>query len=62
MEGEVLGVFIRAPIVTEVGAEVEVLSRFDDQIVAVRSGGVLGTSFHPELTPDTRLHGWFVSL
>lgn len=62
MDGEVLGVFIRAPIVTEVGAEVEVLSRFDNQIVAVRSGCVLGTSFHPELTPDTRLHEWFVSL
>lgn len=62
MDSEVLGVFIRAPIVTEVGKGVEILSRYEDKIVAVRSGHVIGTSFHPELTPDIRLHEWFVSL
>jgi pyridoxal 5'-phosphate synthase pdxT subunit len=57
------GVFIRAPIVTDVGAGVEVLAR-DDQgrPIAVRSGSVLATSFHPELTGDRRLHRLFVDL
>lgn len=49
-------VFIRAPVVTEVGPGVEVLARVDGQPVAVREGPVVGTAFHPELTPDTRLH------
>lgn len=58
----VQGVFIRAPIVTECGPQVEVLSDFEPGIVAVRQGNLLGTSFHPELTGDTRLHEWFLSL
>lgn len=49
-------VFIRAPVVERVGEGVEVLSRFDGDVVAVRDGRVLGTSFHPELTGDHRLH------
>lgn len=48
-------VFIRAPVVDEVG-EAEVLARHDGQIVAVRDGPVLGTAFHPELTPSTAIH------
>lgn len=59
--GEVTGVFIRAPIVVSHGATVEVLSRYESQIIAVRQGKCLGTSFHPELTEDTRLHEWFLS-
>ena len=55
----VLGVFIRAPIVTVLGEGVEVLSVYDDKVVAVRGGAILGTSFHPELTSDPRLHQWF---
>lgn len=62
MDEPVLGVFIRAPIVTRLGGGVEELSRYADRIVAVRSGKVLGTSFHPELTEDTRLHDWFLKL
>ena len=58
----VTGVFIRAPIVTRVGEGVEVLSRYRDQVVAVRQGVRLGTSFHPELTEDHRLHEWFAKL
>jgi len=54
-------VFIRAPLVTRVGAGVEVLARLDDsQIVAVRQGHLLGTSFHPELTDDDRFHRYFL--
>jgi 5'-phosphate synthase pdxT subunit len=49
-------VFIRAPVITSVGPEVEVLATYDEQAVAVRDGPVLGTAFHPELTGDSRLH------
>jgi 5'-phosphate synthase pdxT subunit len=55
--GPLHGVFIRAPGVTDVGPEVEVLARDPDgRPVAVRQGRVLATAFHPELTPDRRLH------
>ncbi|MEF8777626.1 MAG: pyridoxal 5'-phosphate synthase glutaminase subunit PdxT [Natronomonas sp.] len=50
-------VFIRAPKIDEVGPDVEVLATVDDRPVAVRQGNVLGTSFHPELTEDSRIHG-----
>jgi len=50
-------VFIRAPTIDEVGDGVEVLATVDGRPVAVRQGNVLGTSFHPELTDDSRLHG-----
>ena len=65
MEGldePVLGVFIRAPILTRLGEGVEELARYDGQVVAARKGRLLGTSFHPELTEDTRLHRWFLDL
>ncbi len=56
-------VFIRAPLVTRVGAGVDVLARLDDgRIVAVRQGNLLGTSFHPELTDDDRFHRYFLSM
>ncbi len=51
------GIFIRAPILAEVGPAVEVLARDPDgNPVAVRQGRVLATSFHPELTDDRRVH------
>jgi 5'-phosphate synthase pdxT subunit len=51
------GVFIRAPMVTDTGPDAEVLARDPDGIpVAVRQGRVLATAFHPELTPDRRIH------
>ncbi len=56
-----LAVFIRAPVVTQLGPEVQVLSEYKGQVVAVREGNRLGTSFHPELTSDRRLHHWFLS-
>jgi 5'-phosphate synthase pdxT subunit len=50
-------VFIRAPVVSDVGPDVEVLARDPSgQPVAVRQGRVLATAFHPELTADRRLH------
>ncbi len=54
-------VFIRAPVITGVGAGVRVLAEVDGQAVAVRQNNILGTSFHPELTPDTRMHSYFLS-
>jgi 5'-phosphate synthase pdxT subunit len=51
------GVFIRAPLVSDVGPRAEVLARDPDgQPVAVRQGRVLATAFHPELTDDRRIH------
>ena len=56
------GVFIRAPSVSDVGSDVEILSKFNERIVAVKKGNVIGTSFHPELTEDVSLHKYFVNL
>ena len=51
------GVFIRAPVVSELGSGVEVLARDEHgRPIAVRQGRVLATAFHPELTGDRRLH------
>ena len=56
-------VFIRAPLVREAGPAVKVLGRLEGQgIVAARQGHLLVTAFHPELTDDTRLHSYFLSL
>lgn len=49
-------VFIRAPAIDSVGEEVEVLADWDGRPVAVRQGAIVGTAFHPELLPDSRLH------
>ena len=56
-------IFIRAPVIIRVGAAVEVLAALPDgRPVAVRQGRLLATAFHPELTPDARLHRYFVAL
>ena len=56
------GVFIRAPSIVETGKNVEVISKFNEKIVAVKQGNIIGTSFHPELTDDLSLHKYFVNL
>jgi 5'-phosphate synthase pdxT subunit len=61
LDGPVHGVFIRSPVVTRCGEGVEPLAEVDGKVVAVRAKEVLGTSFHPELTTDTRLHEFFVN-
>jgi 5'-phosphate synthase pdxT subunit len=54
-------VFIRAPLVERVGPEAEALATLPDgRVVAARQGNLLATAFHPELTPDTRLHALFI--
>jgi 5'-phosphate synthase pdxT subunit len=57
-------IFIRAPWVEDVGSGVEVLATEPgtSRIVAVRQGRALATSFHPELTPDRRIHQMFVDI
>ena len=55
-------VFIRAPWVEKVGAEVEVLAGIDDHPVMVRQDNILATSFHPELTGDGRIHQLLLDL
>ncbi len=55
-------VFIRAPWVESVGPEVQVLATAETRIVAVRQGHLLATSFHPELTGDSRVHQLFVQI
>jgi len=61
------GIFIRAPWVEEIGEQVEVLGRVgagaaEGRIVAVRDRNLIATSFHPELTGDTRVHQYFVEM
>jgi len=60
-EPPVHAVFIRAPVVESVGEGVTVLGTISDgRIVAVEQGNLLGTSFHPEMTGDTRFHEYFL--
>lgn len=56
------GVFIRAPSVSDVGSGVDILSKFNEKIVAVKKGNMIGVAFHPELTKDVSLHKYFVNL
>ncbi len=57
--GEVDAVFIRAPKIVSVGDGVEVLARYDGEVVAAREGNFLATTFHPEMTEDLRVHEFF---
>jgi 5'-phosphate synthase pdxT subunit len=65
-DGPLHAVFIRAPAVDKAGSSVEVLASVEhageQRPVAVRSGPVLATAFHPELTSDRRVHDLFVSM
>ncbi|MDG7054662.1 MAG: pyridoxal 5'-phosphate synthase glutaminase subunit PdxT, partial [Nitrososphaerota archaeon] len=56
------GVFIRAPTIIEVGDNVETISKFNDEIVAVKQDNILATAFHPELTSDVSLHKYFLNM
>lgn len=54
------GIFIRSPIVNNVGDSVTILTKLNDKIVAVKQNNIIGTSFHPELSADRRLHELFI--
>jgi 5'-phosphate synthase pdxT subunit len=60
--GTVPMVFIRAPYIERCGDEVEVLSTLDGHVVAARQQNMLACSFHPELTQDTRIHEYWLSI
>jgi len=67
VDGPLHAVFIRAPWVEEVGPAARVVGRVESgpaagRIVAVRQGPLLVTSFHPEVTGDTRVHQSFVQI
>ena len=54
------GVFIRAPRITRVGGCAQVIATYQGEPVGVRYGKAIALTFHPELTPDTRVHAWFL--
>ncbi len=54
--------FIRAPWIESYGDDVEILARWEDHPVAIREGGVLVCSFHPELTGDSRVHALLMAM
>lgn len=55
-------VFIRAPAIVDVGDQVQVLAKVDENIVAARQKNVLALAFHPELTEDQRFHRLFLNM
>jgi 5'-phosphate synthase pdxT subunit len=56
------GVFIRAPAISSISDDVQVLAKINEKIVAIKKGNIIGTSFHPELTDDLAVHNYFVNL
>src|SRR5581483_5544481 len=55
-------IFIRAPWIERVGPDVELLAQRGGHGVMVREGSILATSFHPELSEDQRVHGYFLQM
>jgi len=60
--GKVPMTFIRAPYITEVGENVEILSEVDGNIVAAKENNILVTSYHPELNDDLQVHKFFIDM
>ncbi len=58
----VRAVFIRAPYVQEVAPNVGILAEYEGKIVFVRQGNMIASAFHPELTPDKRVHQYFLNI
>lgn len=58
-KSEIPMVFIRAPYVSEIGKNVQVLAEVNEHIVAVKEKNILATAFHPELTADSSFHAYF---
>jgi len=56
------GVFIRAPSIIEIGNNVEIVSKFNEEIIAVKQNNILGIAFHPELSNDVSIHKYFVNM
>src|ERR687884_888083 len=60
--GTFRGIFIRSPIVKEVGTGVDQIAKFENNVVAVKQKNIIGTAFHPELAGDDRLHRHFIKM
>jgi pyridoxal 5'-phosphate synthase pdxT subunit len=59
-KGSFRGVFIRSPVVKEVGKDVNILTKVNEKIVGVTQKNIIGTAFHPELSGDNRIHREFI--
>jgi len=62
LDAPLRAIFIRAPIISGVGDDVEVLTSVDDKIVMVQQGKILAAAFHPELLDDDRVHAYFLDV
>jgi len=60
--GRVRGIFIRAPVISKVGENIEVLGKEGKNPVLVRQGKILASTFHPELANDMRVHEYFIRM
>jgi len=60
VDHQVRGVFIRAPVVREIGDQVRVLARYESAPVVLEQGNLVVASFHPELVGETRLHAYLL--
>lgn len=56
------GVFIRAPAISDVGKNVEIISSLDNKIVGVKQDNIIGVAFHPELSSDHRIHAELIQM
>jgi pyridoxal 5'-phosphate synthase pdxT subunit len=60
--GKLSGVFIRAPVISNIGKNVEVLAEFDKNPVMVRQANILASTFHPEIVSDKTVHKYFIGM
>ncbi|MDP7116189.1 MAG: pyridoxal 5'-phosphate synthase glutaminase subunit PdxT [Candidatus Woesearchaeota archaeon] len=56
------GIFIRAPVISKVHNGAKILAEYKDKPVLVRQKNILASTFHPELTNDTRIHEYFINM
>ena len=56
------GIFIRAPAIKKTGPDVEIITKFNEKIVAIKQNNIIGVAFHPELSGDIRLHKFFLDM
>jgi len=61
-EQKIPAIFIRAPKIKSVGKGVEVLAEYEGEIIAVKEGKLLATTFHPEMTDDLKVHQYFAGM
>jgi pyridoxal 5'-phosphate synthase pdxT subunit len=59
---KIKAIFIRAPKIINIGKNVEILAKYNDEIVLVKQGKYLASTFHPELTDDTSVHEFFIEM